>query len=60
MQSLIAQSVTERLMPGCLKEDFRDINGRKHTDMSDLINTVLYTQKPNIVTPSVQLPLFSI
>lgn len=53
MQSLIAQSVTERLMPGCLKEDFRDINGRKHTDMSDLINTVLYTHKPNIVTPSV-------
>lgn len=60
MQSLVAQSLTERLMPGCLNEDFRDINGRKHTDMSDLINTVLYTQKPNIATPSVQLPLFSI
>ena len=60
LQAVVAQAVTDRLMPGGLNEDFRDINGRKHTDMADLINTVLYTQKPNIATPALQLPLLNL
>ena len=27
--------------------------------MNDLINTVLYTKSPNIVTPSLQIPILS-
>ena len=27
--------------------------------LKDLINTVLYTQKPNIATPSLQIPILS-
>lgn len=58
LQSLVQQAVTQRSVPPASTEAFRDINGRNCMSMKDIISSILYMERPNIVLPSIQFPLW--
>lgn len=58
IQSLVQQALTQRCIPPGSSEEFRDIEGHKAMSLKDLVNTVLYNQKPNIALPYIQFPMW--
>ena len=51
LQSIVQQALLQRSVPPSSSEEFRDSEGRPALSMKDLLASILYAEKPNIVLP---------
>jgi hypothetical protein len=57
LQALVMHQITSRMYKPSSNEQMRDSNGAINNSMSSLIKNIIYSEKPNIVLPQLQLPL---